>query len=80
MLSKDLQDYYEAIFSTFSSKGWEYFLEDAKKLLTQYQDIRNSNSNEEFMFNRGRVDVLLWIINFKELAKQSYDTLEAESE
>ena len=45
-MDKELQEYYEESFDTFSSKGWKYFIEDMETLLEALNDFETVDNVE----------------------------------
>jgi len=79
MLTKELQEYYEELFSMFATKGWEFLAEDMKRVLDQVTSIDASNNEQELFVNKGRTDILRWVLGFKEMATKSYEDLTNEN-
>jgi hypothetical protein len=78
-VDKELQEYYEERFSMTGSKGWEQLQEDVDRMIAAVADIRNIGANTSVEFRKGQLDILLWLKNLRDQAKQAYDELTNES-
>ena len=58
MTDKELQQYYEESFDTFSSKGWKYFIEDVETLLEAISDFDTVENIETLWFRKGQIDII----------------------
>ena len=74
-MDQKLQHYYEELFNTFSSPGWAYMTEDIEKMLAFTKDLTYTNTEQDLFVNKGRMDILNWILNFKGVAEQAYEQL-----
>lgn len=77
-MERELQDYYEARFSTMATKGWEDFIEDVQNLYDTYNNIHSAESFEEFHKRKGQLDILNWVLTLKEASEQTYEELKNE--
>jgi len=58
MQDKELTEYYEESFDTFSSKGWRYFIEDLNTLLEALNDFETVDNVETLWFRKGQLDII----------------------
>lgn len=58
MTDKELTEYYEESFDTFSSKGWKYFIEDMETLLEALNDFETVDNVETLWFRKGQLDII----------------------
>ena len=63
MKDKELQQYYEESFSTFSSKGWRFFIEDLTTLLEALNEFDSVENVETLYFRKGQLDIIKLIKN-----------------
>jgi hypothetical protein len=77
-MERELQEYYEARFSTMATKGWEDFIEDTQNLFDTYNKINTAESFEEFHKRKGQLDILQWILSLKDASEQAYSELQEE--
>jgi len=75
-LDRELQDYYEARFSTMSSKGWKDFIEDVQKIYDVTNQISSTDNFEGFHKRKGQLDILQWVLTLKEVSEQAYEELQ----
>ncbi len=76
---RELQDYYEARFGLFSSKGWKDLVEDVQNMYKNYNDVSNINSTEEFWQRKGYVEFLNWFLSLEEVSKAAYEGIVNEA-
>lgn len=74
-MQPELQEYYEETFSTTSSKGWKFLIEDMENLMDNINDITNVSSTDELFFRKGQLDILNLLINRKKICEESYNSL-----
>jgi hypothetical protein len=77
-MDKALQDYYENRFDMMSSQGYKDLIEDASKMLTEYNNINNLNSGEDLFYRKGQVDILTWLVSLKEVSERAWEELNEE--
>lgn len=77
-MERELQEYYEARFSTMATKGWTDFIEDVQNLYNTYNNIHSTESFEEFYKRKGQLDILNWVLTLKEASEQTYEELKNE--
>ena len=63
MQDKELQEYYEESFDTFSSRGWKYFIEDMETLIAALNEFDTVEDVETLWFRKGQLDILKLIKN-----------------
>lgn len=78
-MDKELQEYYEERFSMTGTKGWEQLLEDVDNMIAAVSDIRNVGPTTPVEFRKGQLDILLWVKNLRNQAKDAYDEISNES-
>lgn len=55
---RELQEYYEESFNTFSSRGWRFFIEDMEVLLEALNDFETVDNVETLWFRKGQLDII----------------------
>lgn len=79
-MDKELNDYYDALEDTFASKGWKLLTEDWNVSIAELDSVRGCTTIEQLHERRGRVDVLLSLVNLPEAIEAiKAQELEAES-
>lgn len=74
-IPRELQEYYEAQFAMFASKGWKDMCEDLEGALVGLKDI--TTVTPETLPNRqGRIAELSFILNRPETFSRAYDSLQ----
>ena len=72
---RDLQDYYESMIEMFSTKGWQYFVEDMQKLFEKADSVQSVNGLQHLGFRQGQVDIIKVVISQPAVVHGAYDEL-----
>jgi hypothetical protein len=67
----------ESFLLAAQSPGFKAFLAKAELMKSQYSDISKIKSIEEFHMNKGRLDILTWILSWPALAEQAVEDQKA---
>lgn len=79
-MTPETQKYYEELFNTFNTPGWELILQKFTDLKVQYESSGWGLPTEELAVNKGRMDILLWLVNFQKSHEEAYEQIsEAEA-
>lgn len=79
-MNRETQEYYEAAFSMFSTKGWKDLLEDMTKLRDSYNDISKVQDVNTLYLRKGQLDIIDLILYRKQSCEAVYKDLEANSQ
>lgn len=74
-MEQELQRYYDNRFTLCASEGWADLLEDLQKSRDELTKIENINSQEDLWKNKGKIEVLDYILNLKELSEKVYQEI-----
>lgn len=74
-MDRELQQYYDNRFTLCASIGWEQLVEDLLQSRNELAKIENINSQEELWKNKGKVEVLDYILNLKEISEKVYQEI-----
>ena len=74
-MDRELQDYYENRFTTFSTIGWKEFIEDAQEMYNSLNQISTTDDFEGFHKRKGQLDILQWVLTIKDVSEQAYEDL-----
>lgn len=78
-LTRDQEEYYDALDEMFATKGWKAFVEEATALVYQAQaDALEQPSWDHVNVLRGKALQLAEIINFEETSRMQRALLEEE--
>ena len=77
---RNLQHYYESMQTMFLTKGWEYFVEDMRKLYTAADSIELVKSNEDLHYRRGQIDIIKLVVAQPAVIEKAYENLLADEE
>ena len=81
-MDKELQDYYESLLDMFITDGWKAFASDQEGAFEHmmFNAHRDCPDNDSWQYRRGCLDTLHKIINFEDMIRNSYNSLEVNSE
>ena len=77
-MDKELQVYYEETFSTMSTKGWAFLIEDFTKLKQELENIRTVKDAQSLSYRQGQLDILDLFLNRKKTCEEVYEQLQQE--
>jgi hypothetical protein len=77
-MDKELQVYYEETFSTMSTKGWAFLIEDFTKLKQELENIRTVKDAQSLSYRQGQLDILDLLLNRKKTCEEVYEQLQQE--
>jgi len=80
MLDPALDKYYQESFSTMTTEGWKYLMEDAERMLATYDKVSSVTETHSLDFRRGQLDLLNWLISRKAVFEDTYEQLQQEME
>lgn len=78
-MDKELQQYYEETFSTMSTQGWIFLIEDLEKLKQELENIRTVKDAQSLSYRQGQLDILDLILNRKKTCEDVYEQLQQEA-
>ena len=73
-IPRELQEYYEAQFDMFASKGWKDMCEDLNSALIGLNDITTATP-ENLLNRQGRIAELSFVLNRPETFSRAYESL-----
>jgi hypothetical protein len=80
-LTREQEEYYEALDEMFATKGWRTFIEEATALIYQWQaDALEQPSWDHVNVLRGKALQLAELVNFEETSQMQRALLEEEFE
>jgi hypothetical protein len=77
-MEQSLQTYYEETFSTMSTQGWTFLIEDLEKLKQELENIRTVKDAQSLSYRQGQLDILDLILNRKKTCEEVYEQLQQE--
>jgi hypothetical protein len=77
-MTPELQQYYEETFSTMSTDGWKYLIEDFSKLKQELENIRTVKDAQSLSYRQGQLDILDLILSRKKTCEDVYEQLQQE--
>lgn len=78
-MDKELQQYYEETFSTMSTQGWTFLMEDLNKLKDELDNIRTVKDAQSLSYRQGQLDILDLLLNRKKTCEEVYEQLLQEA-
>ena len=79
-MNPELQQYYEETFSTMSTQGWTFLMEDLTKLKDELDNIRTVKDAQSLSYRQGQLDILDLILNRKRTCEEIYEQLQQEEQ
>jgi hypothetical protein len=79
-MDKELATYYEETFSTMSTKGWLFLMEDLEKLKQELENIRTVKDAQSLSYRQGQLDILDLLLNRKKTCEDIYEQLQQEAQ
>ena len=75
-MDKELQVYYEEMFSMMATKGWAFLMEDFQALKASLNDLSTVADTQELFFRKGQLDILNLVLQRKEICEKTYEELQ----
>jgi hypothetical protein len=78
-MDKELQVYYEEMFSMMATKGWSLLMEDFQALKASLNDLSTVADTQDLYFRKGQLDILNLVLQRKEICEKAYEELQHET-
>ena len=75
-MAPDLQKYYEETFSTMSTKGWAYLIEDFEEIKASLNDLSTVTDTQSLYFRKGQLDILELVLGRKATCEKVFEELQ----
>lgn len=69
---RELQEYYEGLFSMYASRGWQELMVSVEEQLREKESARNVHNVEELYFRKGELSMLDWLKYHQALSEHAY--------
>ena len=79
-MNPELEVYYENQFHMTSSQGWKDLTEKVKEMVQKDSNLMTVKDKEELFKRQGRLDILTWLLNWRELCEITYKDLQNEQD
>jgi hypothetical protein len=81
-MEQETQRAFEDLFSLFIEDGWKVFLSDLEGTMKgiEYKILNEQLSEAEYNFEKGQLNVLRNIMNYKDTISVNYDNLTNQDE
>ena len=81
-MEQELKEYYDGMEELFATKGWKDHIEDLQGIQETYRKNAETdcNSNDEWQFRRGQLDILKYILGFESIIKEARIELESAAD
>jgi len=77
-MDKELQVYYEEMFSMMATKGWSLLMEDFQALKASLNDLSTVADTQDLYFRKGQIDILNLVLQRKEICEKAFEELQHE--
>ena len=74
-MNRELQEYYETSFEMFASKGWNFLIEDLKKVEESLSNIRTVEDAQTLHYRQGQMAILDLLFQRKATCEKVYEEL-----
>lgn len=78
-MDQELTTYYEEQFSMMATQGWSDLIKHVEKMLERESNIMAIRNEEELFKRQGRIDILLWLKNWKSVCEATYLDIQNET-
>jgi len=78
-MDKELQVYYEEMFSMMATKGWSLLMEDFQALKASLNDLSTVADTQDLYFRKGQLDILNLVLQRKEICEKAFEELQHET-
>lgn len=75
-MDKELMKYYEETFSTMSTDGWKFLIEDFEKIKSSLNNISTVTDTQSLYFRKGQLDILELVLGRKATCEKVYEELQ----
>ena len=75
-MTKELEDYYNALFELFATDGWKYLLEDWEETIEQLNKVSTVKDGRDLDYRQGALATLTGLVNLKYSCDQAYAQLQ----
>ena len=72
MENKELQKYYESLFDTFTTSGWDVFIEDIQAG-AEATTLDRCSDEKEFWKAKGKLEVYRQVLTYKDFIENGYE-------
>jgi hypothetical protein len=79
-LNKELETYFENQFDMTSGEGWKDFTEKVKEMVAKDAQVLTIKNEEELFKRQGRLDILLWVLGWRDACEVTYKELQDEQD
>ena len=79
-MNKELETYFEAQFDMTSSQGWKDLTEKVKEMVQKDSQILTIKDQEELFKRQGRLDIMLWLLTWRNACEITYKDLQDEQD
>ncbi len=79
-MDRQLQEYYESRFDMFATQGWKDLMDDVRDMLKATDRISAAKDNEDFLFKKGEVSMMNWLLSIQSVSEETYEELKRYAE
>lgn len=79
MIDKATNDYYDAMFDMFASKGWQEFMADMEFALDAIDNLEAITDERHLFTAQGQIKTLKSVVGFQSALEQTYEELKNDS-
>jgi|TARA_R110000796_G_scaffold8998_1_gene30935 hypothetical protein len=66
MIDKELERYYESMYSLFHNEGWKSLLSDLKENTVSINSVEHTTDLNDLQFRKGQLSIIASLLNLEE--------------
>lgn len=78
-MNKELQEYYDARFEMFASKGWKDLIIDVEAMRTSTNTVSGIDDLRKLGVRQGEISIMDWLISLERLSTEVYKEIVDEN-
>lgn len=78
-MNKELQEYYDARFEMFASKGWKDLIIDVEAMRTSTNTVSGIEDIRKLGVRQGEISIMDWLISLERLSTEVYKEIVDEN-
>lgn len=71
----ELQEYYEALFLMFGTRGWTKLMEDVGRMHQTHDRLAGIETSEELWFRKGQINQMEWLLALRDASENAYKSI-----
>lgn len=77
-MQRELQDYYDARWDLFATRGWRDLIDELGDFEKVVNSLDSAKTLEELHFRKGQLDMIRFFLHLEAVSRATYDKLQEE--